>query len=54
MFFLFLKGIEPVLSELEVSENQKKVMNSNDLSEGSTEGKLQHCHFSRSYFSKLC
>jgi hypothetical protein len=52
-FFIFLKDIEPVLSELETSENQKKLMNCNDLSEGSTEGKLQHCHFNQSYFFKV-
>lgn len=50
MFSLFfLKDIEPVLTELETSENQKKLMNCNDLSEGSTEGKFQHCHFTQSY-----
>jgi hypothetical protein len=48
-FFFFLKSIEPVLNELEISENQKKLMNYNDLTEGSTKGKLQHCHFSQRY-----
>jgi hypothetical protein len=38
-----------VLSELETSENQKRLMNCNDLSEGSTEGKLEHNHFGQSY-----
>jgi hypothetical protein len=49
VFCLFFKDIEPVLSELEISENEKKLMNHNDLGDGSTEGKLQHCHFSQSY-----
>jgi hypothetical protein len=43
--FILLKDIEPVLNEMEITENQKKIM-SNDINEGSTEGKLQHCHYS--------
>jgi hypothetical protein len=41
-----LKDIEPVLNELETSENQKKIMNSDDISEGSTEGELYHYCYS--------